>query len=262
MKIKEIKLNQWYCPIERRDDESRIVEGYTFVNEEVGDGYRLTRAAMEAASSDFMRFANVREMHQPNAIGVVESLTWDDTGCLVRVKVVCDKAWEKVKSGVLKGFSVGAKPVISRGKTVLSCIWSELSLVDRPFDPGALFIQRAETSEITTGIELEDGDADPTEAPSIYRTIGLAFDQAGKAQSQIAELIQRNAALESEIETLKAQPDPGQQRPFLHDQKPEDTRTKSIQRMQELNSVDWASKSEKERRAGFQEIQRLKLEIG
>lgn len=131
-----------YAPIERVDEEQRTVQAYAFVNEVVeGEGgLRLKRSSMEAATPDYMAWANVREMHQPKAAGVARSVTWDEKGARMTLEVVDDDAWEKVKRGVYKGLSVGVVATVMRGKDVDACRWIETSLVDRPKDPDARIV--------------------------------------------------------------------------------------------------------------------------
>lgn len=132
---KKLKGLELYAPFARVNEESRTVEGYCFVNEDVGSGLVWERSAMEDATPDYMRWANLREMHQNSAVGVTEVITWDERGAKITAKVVDDAAWEKVKTGVYKGFSARIKPVAMRGDRVTRCIWFENSLVDRPADP-------------------------------------------------------------------------------------------------------------------------------
>ncbi|HEY3782369.1 MAG TPA: hypothetical protein VGL56_14905 [Fimbriimonadaceae bacterium] len=128
-------------PIERIDEDERVVEGYAFVNEVVpGEGgIRLKRSAMEAATADYLANGTSRELHQPSAAGKPLSVLWDEKGALLRVKVVDDRAWSKVKEGVYKGFSVGVIPEVMRGKDVEKCNWWDTSLVDVGKDKDARF---------------------------------------------------------------------------------------------------------------------------
>jgi len=140
------KLLHLFIPITRVDDEKRIVEGYAFVNEVVpGEGgMRLKRSAMEAATADYVFWGALRAMHQPIAAGTANDgendelgVVWDDKGAFLRVVVVDDDAWKKVKTKVYKGFSVGVRADVVRGKDVEKCTWVETSLVDRPADTDA-----------------------------------------------------------------------------------------------------------------------------
>lgn len=139
----QVKSLALFVPVTRIDDEERVVEGVAFANEVVeGEGgLRLSRSSMKAATPDYLKWGAVREMHQPSAVGRALSVEWQDSGAAVlRVKVVDDQAWTKVKQGVYQGFSVGVLPRLIRGGTVEQCTWVETSLVDRPKDPGAIFL--------------------------------------------------------------------------------------------------------------------------
>lgn len=134
--------------IERIDEEQRLVWGYASTTALAADGKVLTIDAMKNALDDYMAFANVREMHQLWAAGVTKEATVDDKGMFVCVHVVDDAAWEKVKSGVYKAFSIGAKVLSIIGNVIHSIVINEISLVDRPSDPEALFTMwRAATSQ-------------------------------------------------------------------------------------------------------------------
>lgn len=150
-----------FAPIQRVDDDKREIEAYAFVNEVVDGegGIRLKRSAMEAATPDYMQWANVRRMHQPDAVAIALDVNWDDTGALMTVRVEDDDAWHKVKTGVYKGLSVGVKPTVMRGKDVNACKWFETSLVDRPKDPDTKFIAiRGEDGSEAEECEIEDED--------------------------------------------------------------------------------------------------------
>lgn len=151
-----------YFPISRVDDDERIVEGYVYVNEIVqGEGgVRLKRSAMEAATPEYAQFGNIREMHQPSAVGTTTApgcgITWDAKGCYIRAKIDDDQAWAKIKGGTYKGFSIYVAPTLMRGKDVHSCRWVETSLVDRMKDPDSFFtIFRAEGVNLTPDLEFE-----------------------------------------------------------------------------------------------------------
>ncbi|MBI1332706.1 MAG: hypothetical protein GC165_07480 [Armatimonadetes bacterium] len=155
-----------YCPIERVDDDKREITAYAFTQEVVDGegGKRLKRSAMEAATPDYMLWANVRRMHQPDAVAVATSVDWDQKGALMVVRVEDDDAWSKVKAGVYKGLSVGVRPTMMRGKDVESCVWFETSLVDRPKDPGTKFLAlRAD------GVEDEDCEIEEDDGAELVR---------------------------------------------------------------------------------------------
>lgn len=136
-------IQQIFVPFEivERGADQFIVEGYAFVNETVpGEkGISIRRSAMEAATHDYMTWANVREMHTANAAGVALSVDWDQKGAKIRAKIVDPTARMKCEEGVYKGYSIGVLPQVMRGKAVEKLLWYETSLVDRPMDPDAVF---------------------------------------------------------------------------------------------------------------------------
>jgi hypothetical protein len=122
----------------RATDETVDVEG------EVVD-YEATRRAVE----EWGKWRNVREMHGPNAVGVAEQVVLNDAqrALEVGVKIVDDLAWEKVRLGVYKGFSIGGRRLAAKVektaggevKRITDYLMTEISLVDRPANPNAVF---------------------------------------------------------------------------------------------------------------------------
>lgn len=153
----------YFAPIERVNADERTVTGYAFCNEVVPgeNGIQLKRSAMESATSGYMRFGAIREMHQPKAVGKCLSATWDDKGCLITAKIVDRDAWEKVKEQVFNGFSIGVRAKVMRGKAVESADWIETSLVDVPKDGDALFTAtRCDDFTEVEPIDIEQSDVD------------------------------------------------------------------------------------------------------
>jgi HK97 family phage prohead protease len=130
-----------FLPLEKFDAEQRLVYGYASTEARDSQGEIVTRAAIEAALPAYMEYANIREMHQLSAVGVVKSAGLDDKGLLLEAKVVDDAAWEKVREGVYKGLSIGGR-VTQRdalNKSIITGVdLTEISLVDRPANPEAL----------------------------------------------------------------------------------------------------------------------------
>src|ERR1700688_339022 len=98
---------RFYWPIAQVDAEQRMVWGYASTEAEDDQGETVTREALTAALDDYMRFANIREMHQPSAVGIAEEAAIDDRGLYLGARIVDGEAWEKVVAGVYKGFSIG-----------------------------------------------------------------------------------------------------------------------------------------------------------
>jgi HK97 family phage prohead protease len=121
-----------FASIIKRDDEKRLVFGYASTEALDSQGERISKAAIEKALPDYMRWANVREMHQASAVGSTRSAEIDDKGLYIQAKIVDDAAWIKVKEGVYKGFSIGGEAISRTNEVITEIKLTEISLVDRP----------------------------------------------------------------------------------------------------------------------------------
>ncbi len=133
---------RFYWPIAKVDAEQRMVWGYASTEAEDDQGETVSREALAAALDDYMRFANIREMHQPSAVGIAKEAAVDNKGLYLGAKIVDGDAWQKVVEGVYKGFSIGGRvtardPADRRLITALRL--TEISVVDRPANPEAIF---------------------------------------------------------------------------------------------------------------------------
>lgn len=139
-------------PLTKIDAENRIVSGFASLDNADTQGDIITKEANKKA---FERFrGNIREMHQPIAVGRMISFKEDTfydkktekfyNGIWVNVRVSkgAQNTWEKVLDGTLQGFSIGgsiidAEPVFdkstgSSNRVVKDYELVELSLVDSP----------------------------------------------------------------------------------------------------------------------------------
>src|SRR5487761_1028353 len=131
-----------FFPIAKVDAEQRMVWGYASTEARDDQSEIVARSALEAALGDYMKFANVREMHQLSAVGIAKEAAIDDKGLYVGAKIVDDRAWAKVVAGVYKGFSIGGRVTgraASDPNTITALVLNEISLVDRPANPEAVF---------------------------------------------------------------------------------------------------------------------------
>lgn len=155
---------RFYGSFSKVNQEERTVSGYasTEAVDEVGE--RILKSGIEEALADYMKFANIREMHESSAVGVAQDAFVDDKGLYITAKVVDRDAWEKVVAGVYKGFSVGGKVLKRNGtdrRVIEKMRLCEISLVDRPCNPEAVFdVYKAadigddmSDLEVTTGVE-------------------------------------------------------------------------------------------------------------
>jgi hypothetical protein len=189
-KAKPISLFVPFTKIERRaEDGAMIVEGYCFVNPTVkGDRYSIQRAAMEAATPEYLKFPAVREMHQPIAAGTGLEVIWDDHGCLLRSECVDESTQRKIDKKVLRGYSVGVNPTsVNRADEVESLDWVETSYVDRPKDPDAVFLYRVEGYDPDADLTVEVLDAPPSSASPEGETPPLAAEPPPPSAAGVVE---------------------------------------------------------------------------
>ena len=132
---------KFFVPFEKKDDDQRIVGGYATSEDLDSQGEIIRIEAIKKALPEYMKFANVREMHQYSAVGKAIQARFDDSkkALYIVCKVIDDVAWKKVKEGVYNGFSIGGKILKKVGNEIQDLTLSEISLVDRPANPSALF---------------------------------------------------------------------------------------------------------------------------
>jgi HK97 family phage prohead protease len=131
-----------YLPIAKVDAAQRMVYGYASTEAKDDQGEVVKREALDGALGDYMKFANIREMHQLSAVGKAKEAEVDDKGLYIAAKIVDDQAWNKVVERVYQGFSIGGKVTAREPadyKTITGLRLDEISLVDRPANPEAVF---------------------------------------------------------------------------------------------------------------------------
>ena len=97
-----------------------------------------------AKATDGKSLGNVREMHEPSAVGKLVAIAFDDDLKQIRVgaRIVDTIAWQKCMLGVYTGFSIGGAYVKAwkDGEYVrFTANPVEISVVDNPCVPGAHF---------------------------------------------------------------------------------------------------------------------------
>lgn len=137
------KLYAEIAKMEAQDDGTVKVWGYASSEAVDSDGEVIAAEAMKAAIPDYMKFGAVREMHGSNAAGTAIEINVEDDGrTFFGAHIVDPVAVTKVKTGVYKGFSIGGS-VTARDELNKSQITglklTEISLVDRPANPDAVF---------------------------------------------------------------------------------------------------------------------------
>lgn len=145
-----------FAEIKKRDEEQRMVWGYASTEAVDSQGEVVKLDAIKGAWDDYMKFANIREMHQQSAVGKCKEYEFDDKGVMIGVKVVDDAAWAKVVEGVYSGFSIGGKAIAKADGVISQLRLTEISLVDRPANPEAVVtVFKGEDIPAQSDLELE-----------------------------------------------------------------------------------------------------------
>jgi hypothetical protein len=158
------------------------------------------------------QYGNIREMHQPSAVGKTMAAHMDDQGLFIDTKVVDSEAWEKVKEGVYAGFSIGGRVIERKDNRIKRLKLSEISLVDRPANPKSTF----------TMVKFDQGDmqkaddefempphSDVIEAAHILevaaelRSIMMFFEWEGRSTKELDSAIKNLKKLAVKILTTE-----------------------------------------------------------
>lgn len=172
-------------PINKIDTEQRTVSGYASVDNLDTQGDVVTA---DCAAEAFDRFrGNIREMHQPIAVGKVVSFwqqplydtetdkTYVGVYVTAYVSTGAQDTWEKVLDGTLTGFSIGgvindAEDVFDKASNTLvrvikSMDLHELSLVDNPANQLANVVS---IQKVADGDDVASGIAVNVETENVY----------------------------------------------------------------------------------------------
>ena len=212
-----------YAPFAKVDAEQRLVAGYASTEALDSQNEIVKREALRDALQPYMKFANIREMHGPSAVGIAHEAEMDDKGLYLSARIVDPLAWEKVRTGVYKGFSIGGR-VTERDPEnrhiITGLDLSEISLVDRPANPEALF------DVWKSGMVAEDLNKDGRRnSADDQKHLNAAHDAlvaagaecpgcadkglgAGDLAKRTQALAAENATLKAELTLLKARPEP------------------------------------------------------
>jgi len=194
-----------YLPILKVDKENRTVSGYATTESIDKQGEVVDYAASKDAFAEWG--GNLREMHEAKAVGKAVEVVPDDKEKRVFVKAYISKGaedtWQKVKEGVLTGFSIGGntidkvvqivKDTASNAAKQVTRITkyklNELSLVDNPANPEAVF----------TLVKMDkDGLPHQTELVEDIRKV-VATEVQDPLESEVKEYKDKSSALEKKI---------------------------------------------------------------
>lgn len=207
------KLYAEIAKMEAQDDGTVKVWGYASSEAVDSDGEIISAEAMKAAIPDYMKFGAVREMHGSNAAGTAIEINVEDDGrTFFGAHIVDPIAVTKVKTGVYKGFSIGGS-VTARDELNKSQITglklTEISLVDRPANPDAVFTcYKADKPKADEEADKDEDDksadkADETPADDAEKADGDKKDDKNDKEDEAEKSVSVNLS-ESEIAILKA----------------------------------------------------------
>src|ERR1700740_2335446 len=170
--------------------------------EAVDDQGEIVKAdAMRAAIPDYMRFPAIREMHQLSAAGTaLEADVGDDNITRIVAHVVDPVAVSKVKNQVYRGFSIGGrvtKREPGNPKTITGLVLNEISLVDRPANPEAIYdcwkaSSMAGPPQRDNGATMAAGSAAANTPVQIW-ACGVA-DHRHRAKAEAIKCLEKRAA--------------------------------------------------------------------
>ncbi|HEV7674920.1 MAG TPA: hypothetical protein VGQ12_10350 [Candidatus Angelobacter sp.] len=174
-------------------------------------------------ATDGKSLGNVREMHEPSAVGKLVAIAFDDDVKQIRVgaRIVDSVAWQKCMLGVYTGFSIGGAYVKAwkDGEYVrFTASPVEISVVDNPCVPGAHFTavkadgtfevrkfshSASETKKIPGGPRsgVKTGDQSTMLEANDKAQLEKARAGSASALAKLAEMEQEVAGLRSEMES-------------------------------------------------------------
>jgi hypothetical protein len=139
--------------VEPQDDGTIKVHGIVSTEDEDDQGEIVRAAAMREAIPSYMQFPALREMHGLSAAGTALECNCGDDGITRIVGHVVDPiAVKKIKNNVYRGFSIGGRVRERESgnyKVITKLDLHEISLVDRPANPEAVFDMWKASQETT-----------------------------------------------------------------------------------------------------------------
>lgn len=144
------------------ENDDCIVEGYATTESLDSQGEEVDLQASFDAADEWIKYGNIREMHQPSAAGVAITMEKHaGKGVFISSKIIDPTAKAKVREGVYKGYSIGGRVILKEGRRIKKYRMLEVSLVDRPANPDCLFSvakMADEVSDLDASVEADRGE--------------------------------------------------------------------------------------------------------
>jgi len=175
-------MSMWF-EIQKVDEEQRLVEGWAITDEPDLQGDVIPFDVAVAAFEQYAPRLGIREMHQPKAVGRLRKWWPDYEHKRIGIQVYLSKsqdgedALQKVKEGVLKGFSIGGRALSKVTTTVKGMLvnmikalqLTEISLVDVPANPSCVItLVKAEGNEDVNKVKIPKKEGEPKSPPAGY----------------------------------------------------------------------------------------------
>lgn len=135
--------------LEKQPDGTCIVSGYASTPTKDSDGEEVTLGAIKKALPDYMRWRNIREMHQLRAVGKAQEANIDTKGLWLAAKISDPVAVQKCIDKVYQGFSIGGRKLATVGNKIKEIELTEISVVDRPANPDCTIALAKSFKELT-----------------------------------------------------------------------------------------------------------------
>lgn len=185
-----------FIPISKVDEEKRMVYGYASTPDLDSQGEIVSIEGLKKALPDYLQFPAIREMHQAKAAGTTKEAVTSDKGLFIGAKIVADDAWNLVKEGVYRGFSLGGKIRAKIDNVIKELDLTEISLVDVPANRNTVFtLVKREGGEL---VDMQKDIYSAARLAEIAQTISFRIDQyiaEGKDPSDLEEALKRLKAV-------------------------------------------------------------------
>lgn len=170
--------------VEKTDDGCRMVSGYASTPRLDLDGEVVSTAAVKKALPAYMEWRNIRQMHQPIAVGVAKEAHTDDEGLYITARIVDPACVKLIDEDVLKGFSIGGKKLSKKGNVITDIELIEISVVDRPANPDCAFMISKSAKGAWIGERLPSADEPESETSWFRRTFEKLLSGAAAVPMQ------------------------------------------------------------------------------
>lgn len=202
-----------YSPfsIQKSDSDECIVEGYITTDSLDSQGEVIEKEASYRAAEEWASIGNIREMHQPSAVGKKLWMEKRDRGVYISAKIVDPIAKLKVHEGVYTMFSVGGKVLERQENRIRAYRMTEVSLVDRGANPDSSFLvvkmddyTASSAGAVSKGGMMEEkANVPPSQPASASSPEVVTKADYDKVDAELKKANGRIVELEKEVELKK-----------------------------------------------------------